>query len=528
MSRAAPEWTPETPAPTDTPSTPGTARSRMWTFVRRLDGVLAVAIAAAAALRFWRLSAQSLWYDEWLTSSAVSGGVRQILRHVEKREGIAPTYFLLMHGWVRLFGAGETALRSVSALAGTATVAVAYAIARELGLRRATARVAAFLVAVSPMLVWYSQEARPYSIVAFLGALSFLTFVRVRNRGRRQDFLVWALVCACTVAFHYFAAFIVATEAMALLLSRRDQWREVLLSCVPGAVVLSALAPVAAIQYSHTENRQWISGFGLRYRLSEAGRSALVGPSPPSGRLWIAAAMIAALAALLIVTRTSHAERRAAALTIAVAGGAVVLPLGAVVIGVDVVLARYLIASLVPLVVAASIGLATHRARWIGGAAAVVLCAISLTVVVAVARDPRLQKPDWRAVARVFETGASGRVLLMNASGGLGSPLLTYVHDVRALGDTESARIEEIDVLVLKPTKKPCNLLVGTACGMVFLGAPLPTPITDGFHLEKRYQLPQFTVDRYRAVTPRPVTKAQLVAPQDLPGALALVSTTRG
>ena len=186
----------------------------MWTFVRRLDGVLAVAIAAAAALRFWRLSAQSLWYDEWLTSSAVSGGVRQILRHVENREGIAPTYFLLMHGWVRLFGAGETALRSVSALAGTATVAVAYAIARELGLRRATARVAAFLVAVSPMLVWYSQEARPYSIVAFLGALSFLTFVRARNRGRRQDFLVWALVCACTVAFHYFAAFIVATEAV--------------------------------------------------------------------------------------------------------------------------------------------------------------------------------------------------------------------------------------------------------------------------------------------------------------------------
>jgi uncharacterized membrane protein len=333
--------------------------------VGQLDGVLVVIVATGAVLRFWRLGAQSLWYDEWLTAGAVSGSVRQLLGHVASREGIAPSYFVLMWGWVRLFGDGEAAMRSVSALIGTATVPVAYAIARELGQRRTVARVAALLVAVNPMLVWYSQEARPYSLLAFLGGLSLLAFARARNRGRRGDFILWGAVCACAVAVHYFAAFIVVAEAIALLRLRRRPrpWRETLLACAPIAVVLAVLAPFALTQHSHSPNHQWISGFELRDRLSEAGRAALVGPSPPHDRLWIAAAVIVAIAALLTVTRAHRDERSAAALTATIAGAAVVTPLVAALIGIDVFLGRYLIASLVPLVVAVSVGLAARAER---------------------------------------------------------------------------------------------------------------------------------------------------------------------
>jgi uncharacterized membrane protein len=65
---------------------------------------------------------------------------------------------------------------------------------REVGQPRRAARAAALLVAVSPALVWYSQEARPYSLLALFGGLTVLTFLRVWRAGstaRRNDLLLW-------------------------------------------------------------------------------------------------------------------------------------------------------------------------------------------------------------------------------------------------------------------------------------------------------------------------------------------------
>jgi hypothetical protein len=61
---------------------------------------------------------------------------------------------------------------------------------------------------------------------------------------------------------------------------------------------------------------------------------------------------------------------------------------------------------------------------------------------------------------------------------------------------------------------------------MIFLGGPLPASIAGNFRLASRFTLPQFTIDRYRAVGPQRLTKAQLVAPQALPDALALLGGT--
>ena len=64
----------------------------------------------------------------------------------------------------RVLGTGEVALRLPSALAGIATVPVAWAIGRELAGRRARRSPRAALVAVNPLFVWYSQEARAYAL----------------------------------------------------------------------------------------------------------------------------------------------------------------------------------------------------------------------------------------------------------------------------------------------------------------------------------------------------------------------------
>jgi 4-amino-4-deoxy-L-arabinose transferase-like glycosyltransferase len=385
-------------------------------------------------------------------------------------------------------------------------------------------RLGALLVAVNPMLVWYSQEARPYSLLALLGALSLLAFARARGRGRRDDYLVWGLVCSAAVAVHYFAIFLVVAEASALLLIRRHQARRLVPALTPIVLVVVALAPFAIEQHSHEPNRQWISDFPLADRASEAGRSALVGPSPLDGRLWVVSAIAVAGAALVLIARGERAERSAAALTAGIGAAAVVMPLLAVVIGVDVFLGRYLIAAFAPLAVAVAICLGARRASWFGVAALAVLCVVSIVAITAVARDPELQKPDWRAVADVFDTGSRDRLLLLNVHGNLASPLLSYADDARRLDDGESIKVDEIDVLVAKPTTKPCDSLVGRACALVFLGAPLPQPLASELSLVSTDDLDQFTVERYRSSRPIAVTKSDLVVPGDLPDALALVA----
>ncbi|HET6951453.1 MAG TPA: glycosyltransferase family 39 protein [Acidimicrobiales bacterium] len=498
-----------------------------WRPVRiRPDVGLVAALAAGAGLRLWGIGAQSLWYDEWLTTEATAGGLGDVLRHVARREGITPPYFLVMWVWARLFGDGEVALRSFSALCGVATIAVAYGIARELGRSRRVARVAAALVAVSPMLVWYSQEARPYSLLALAGGLSVQAFARARRTGTTRDLTLWAAVAAGAVALHYFVAFLVAAEAVALLVERRVAPRRVVRACLPTGAVLLLLVPFALEQHSHDANRDWISGFTLTSRLQEAARSALVGPSLPSPRAWLAVAGVVAVAAGLGAVVARGDDRRAAVVLAAVAAVAVGAPLAAAVAGTDVFLGRYVIAALVPAVVAVAIGLAAGGVpRWVAPAGVAVVAVASLGTVAAVQRDDELQRADWRAVAEVVDGAAGGapRLLVVNVNGGQSSALRHYLPGLTVLDGDDAVRVDQVDVLVGTPADRPCNMLVGRACGMVFLGAPLPPATAGSFSVTERIDAGPFAVDRYRSPAPVAVTRDDLVHEIDRAGAVVWV-----
>ena len=82
-------------------------------------------------------------------------------------------------------GTSELALRLPSALCGIALVPVAYGIGRRLGEQRAAVALAA-LVAVHPLLVYYSQEARGYAAVALACAVGFLYFLDAARGAARR------------------------------------------------------------------------------------------------------------------------------------------------------------------------------------------------------------------------------------------------------------------------------------------------------------------------------------------------------
>jgi uncharacterized membrane protein len=490
-------------------------------------GLLAAIVVLAAAVRFWGLGAQSLWYDEWSTVQGIDRTLPDLLTFVGEREGAPPGYFLVAWFWVRIFGRGDGALRALSALAGTGLVPVVYAIVREAGRGRTAAKVAALLVAVHPLLVWYSQEARPYSMLVLAGGASFLCFLRALRRAAWTDLLLWGVVSAAAVAVHYFAAFLLLPEAVLLVMAHRRRWGLLVPAFAPLGVVSLALAPTLIEQRRHGELQHWITDFELWDRVVDAGGSALVGPSPPVARLWILV-LVPVLVAVYLGLRADPGTRRTFVISAGVGIAAALVPLLGQLVGTDLFLGRYLVAALVPLIVAVAVGLTVPAARWIGPVCIAALCLASAVSLVHVARSPAQQRPPWRGVADTFEDGPGvergSRILVVNRYGNLAKPLWHYVDgDVRTLEADEEATATEIDVVTLRPSTAPCNFLVGSACAYLFLGGPLPPPLDDRFELVDRQRVGPFSVDRYRTETPTPVSKEMLTGALQAPDSLVLV-----
>ena len=194
--------------------------------------------ALAAALRLPTLGSQSLWLDEVLTGNLARGSLGDLFHRVAEQEANPPLFYLAEWLWTRVAGTSEFALRLPSALCGIALVPVAYGIGRRLAGERAAVALAA-IVAVHPLLVYYSQEARGYAAVALACALGFMYFLdAVEGRGGA---LGWAIASAVALGCHYFAIFPIAIEA-AILLARRG--RAALPALVGVGVVGAGLLPL--------------------------------------------------------------------------------------------------------------------------------------------------------------------------------------------------------------------------------------------------------------------------------------------
>ncbi len=137
--------------------------------------MLALILLLAAALRLYLLAGQSLWADE---GNSVVLAARSVGEIVAAAAGDIhpPAYYLLLKAWTSLFGLGESGARSLSVLLGVVVVGVVY----RLGVRLRGVRmglVAAALAAVNPFLVYYSQEARMYMLLALCAVASALALV---------------------------------------------------------------------------------------------------------------------------------------------------------------------------------------------------------------------------------------------------------------------------------------------------------------------------------------------------------------
>ena len=123
----------------------------------------------AAFLRFHRLTASSLWHDEGNTWALIQRSFPQIAQ-ASAADIHPPGYYWLLKLWGQAFGTGAWGMRSFSAVTGVLLVAVVYQLGRRLPGGHRAGLLAAFLAAVNPFLVYYSQEARMYMLLALESA----------------------------------------------------------------------------------------------------------------------------------------------------------------------------------------------------------------------------------------------------------------------------------------------------------------------------------------------------------------------
>src|ERR1700733_651638 len=135
-----------------------------------------------AALSIYHLGAASLWSDEILSRYyADLFGVHYALTDGLLKETNPPTYYLLLHGWIALWGASEVALRSLSVVASILCVPVTYLLGRELA-GKSLGLLGALLFALCPTSLYFAQETRVYALLMLAGAvLLWATAVFLRD-----------------------------------------------------------------------------------------------------------------------------------------------------------------------------------------------------------------------------------------------------------------------------------------------------------------------------------------------------------
>ncbi len=213
--------------------------------------VLLLALTVLAlGLRLYRLDNQSLWYDEGFSVYLSSMDLDEITTRTAA-DIQPPLYYYLLHGWILLFGDTEWAVRAMSVLFGVFSVPLLYAIAWTLFRSRLAGLLAALVMAVSPLQVWYGQEARMYTLLTFFCLLSsYLLLLAVEAKGRWTIPVLWsayAVANAAALYTHYFAFFILGFQAIyVLVLLAAQRFRPVHLligSVVSGVATLLIYLP---------------------------------------------------------------------------------------------------------------------------------------------------------------------------------------------------------------------------------------------------------------------------------------------
>jgi uncharacterized membrane protein len=180
-------------------------------------------------LRRIHLGAESLWFDE----ADIVAQARQPLSVLVEAFGRAgengPLYTLMLHFWMGLydnvpivsrlmhllFGSSfEAPVRGISMLFGTAGIPAIYALARRVG-GPALGLISAALLTFNPYDLWYSQDAKMYTVLVFMTLLTTLLYLHALERNTRLLWVCYVVATWAMLTSHSLSGLVLLAQMLA-------------------------------------------------------------------------------------------------------------------------------------------------------------------------------------------------------------------------------------------------------------------------------------------------------------------------
>ncbi|HEY3824792.1 MAG TPA: glycosyltransferase family 39 protein [Bryobacteraceae bacterium] len=236
--------------------TPGNANgapenSQSW---GRFGLWLAAITALAAVLRVIGLNT-GLWWDEiYFLIVSVRHPLSQILT-VFPSDNQHPLYTVLAWLSIHVLGEHVWSLRLPALIFGVASIPMLYLVGASVASRTEALLAAAFL-AVSYHHVWFSQDARGYSTLAFWALASTYFLLQGIRTGRRGPWIAYAVAAALGIYTHVTMVFLVASHVLICAAMMFSDWRSgsgtarwrfpILAFLLAGGLTLLFYAPILA------------------------------------------------------------------------------------------------------------------------------------------------------------------------------------------------------------------------------------------------------------------------------------------
>ena len=235
-------------------------KSRPW--------LLVLILLLGFSLRLVRLEDKEMWYDEAfavLYAEKEPGSI--IYGTVTPVEGAAADihpllYYFFLHGWMGL-GQSPFVIRFSSVVFGLLTLGLVFRIAREL-FDAHVGLLAAALTAISPFHIWYSQEARMYSLLCLLTLLSVYLFIKACKGGKWVHWISFGLCTGVSLYAHNLAFLTPLTLDLLILVRRR--WNLIGRLMVAHLVSLLMFLPWLLLvpgQFAKVQQAYWVPKPGL-------------------------------------------------------------------------------------------------------------------------------------------------------------------------------------------------------------------------------------------------------------------------
>jgi 4-amino-4-deoxy-L-arabinose transferase-like glycosyltransferase len=167
---------------------------------------LIAAVIGFATVTLFNVTNAAIWFDEAFSSYLIQFNFWDIARYTAD-DVHPPLYYWLLKIWTWIFGNGEFGLRTMSIFFAVATIILTFFLVRKLFGRKA-ALVSLLFLALSPMLVRYADEARMYTMSAFLVVSATYALVKATELKRRRWWVFYGILVALGMWTHYFTIFV--------------------------------------------------------------------------------------------------------------------------------------------------------------------------------------------------------------------------------------------------------------------------------------------------------------------------------